>query len=65
MSARLLTPYDARGLEFDAVVVLEPADFPNNVGRQGVLYTSLTRGNKELVVLHMKPLPNELRSSTR
>lgn len=64
-SVRLLTPYDARGLEFDAVVVLEPADFPKNVGRQGVLYTSLTRGNKELVVLHTKPLPNELRSSTR
>jgi DNA helicase-2/ATP-dependent DNA helicase PcrA len=65
MSCRLLTPYDARGLEFDAVVVVEPADFPKNVGRQGVLYTSLTRGNKELVVLHTKPLPDELRSAAR
>lgn len=57
----VLDPDEARGLEFDGVVVVEPADFPENVGRQGVLYTSLTRANTELAVVHAKPLPKELR----
>jgi DNA helicase II / ATP-dependent DNA helicase PcrA len=50
-------PDAARGLEFDAVVVVEPADFPQNLGRQGPLYTALTRPNRELTVVHAKPLP--------
>ncbi|MGK5441434.1 AAA family ATPase [Micromonospora sp. URMC 105] len=54
-------PDTARGLEFDAVVVVEPADFPQNLGRQGPLYTALTRPNRELAVLHTKPLPERLR----
>lgn len=54
-------PDTARGLEFDAVVVLEPADFPRNFGRHGPLYTALTRPNRELVVIHTKPLPDPLR----
>lgn len=53
-------PDEARGLEFDAVVVVEPGSFPKNVGRHGLLYTSLTRANKELVVVHSKPLPRNL-----
>ena len=53
---------DARGLEFDGVVVVEPADYPENVGRLGLLYTSLTRATKELVVVHTKPLPKNLRT---
>ena len=54
-------PDTARGLEFDAVIVVEPADFPQNLGRQGPLYTALTRPNRELVVVHTKPLPDRLR----
>jgi DNA helicase IV len=57
----VLHPERARGLEFDAVVVVEPAQFPVNVGRIGSLYTSLTRATKELTVLHVKPLPKDLR----
>lgn len=57
----VLQPDSARGLEFDAVVVVEPADFPSNYGRQGPLYTALTRANRELVVVHSKPLPVSLR----
>lgn len=57
----VLHPDGARGLEFDAVVVVEPGDFPENVGRQGVLYTSLTRANKELTVVHTRRLPRNLR----
>jgi DNA helicase-2/ATP-dependent DNA helicase PcrA len=58
----ILHPDNARGLEFDGVVVIEPADFPAQVGRQGVLYTSLTRATKELSVVHHKGLPDGLRS---
>lgn len=58
----MLTPETARGLEFDAVVVVEPLDFPSNLGRQGPLYTSLTRANRELTVVHSKGLPDGLRS---
>lgn len=54
-------PESARGLEFDAVVVVEPAEFPRNLGRSGQLYTSLTRANRELVVVYHRPLPDELR----
>jgi hypothetical protein len=60
-TAIVLHPDEARGLEFDGAVVVEPGDFPENVGRQGVLYTSLTRANKELSVIHSAVLPKELR----
>jgi DNA helicase IV len=54
-------PDDARGLEFDAVVVVEPSEFPQNLGRKGPLYTALTRANRELSVVHAGSLPDELR----
>lgn len=56
----VIHPDRARGLEYDAVLVVEPTDFPKNYGRQGQLYTALTRPNRELVVVHQKPLPPEL-----
>jgi DNA helicase IV len=51
----------ARGLEFDAVVIAEPSDFPITASRFGRLYTSMTRANNELVLVHSKPLPAQLR----
>ena len=62
---QVLHPGRARGLEFDAVVVVEPSDFPTNVGRLGSLYTSLTRATKELHVLHSNALPEGLRDAVR
>lgn len=59
------SPTTARGLEFDGVVVVEPATFPENVTGPGPLYTSLTRANRELVVLHHRPLPSKLRRAFR
>ena len=58
---RLARPVFARGLEFDGVVVVEPADFQKNLGRHGSLYTALTRANQKLVVVHSKALPKELK----
>jgi len=61
----VIDPDHARGLEFDAVVVVEPCAFPPNLGRRGQLYTALTRPNRELVIVHQKPLPEELRVRRR
>lgn len=52
---------DARGIEFDGVVVVEPAAFPQYFDKNGPLYTALTRANRELVVVHAAPLPERLR----
>ncbi|PQE01759.1 hypothetical protein CYL16_06845 [Mycobacterium sp. EPG1] len=57
----VLDPATARGVEFDAVIVVEPADFERDLTKRGTLYTALTRPNRELVVVHTKPLPKELR----
>lgn len=54
---RLLNPEQARGIEFDAVVILEPADFPKTtLLGHGQLYTAITRANREVVLVHDKPL---------
>ncbi|MFN2627746.1 MAG: ATP-binding domain-containing protein [Gaiellaceae bacterium] len=53
----LLTPRQAKGLEFDHVVVVEPALIAE--ARQGLreLYVALTRPTHTLVVVHSRPLP--------
>jgi ATP-dependent DNA helicase UvrD/PcrA len=61
LQVRLYHPEKARGLEFDAVVVVEPGAFPENVGREAQLYTSLTRANRELAVVWHAALPDKLR----
>ena len=52
----LLTPRQAKGLEFDHVVVVEPARIDLRE-----LYVALSRPTKTLVVLHARDLPRELR----
>lgn len=54
-------PVQARGLEYDGVVVVEPDAFPQNIGRRGRLYTSLTRANQELRIVFTKTMPKELK----
>ena len=56
----LLTPRRAKGLEFDHVIVVEPAAIAD--GEQGLreLYVALTRPTKTLVVVHARPLPARL-----
>jgi hypothetical protein len=65
LQVRLYQPEKARGLEFDAVVVMEPGAFPENVGREAQLYTSLTRANRELAVVWHGALPDKLRRLSR
>ena len=56
----LLTARDAKGLEFDHVIVVEPALVA--APEQGLrhLYVALTRPTKTLVVVHARPLPAPL-----
>jgi DNA helicase IV len=50
-----------KGLEYDRVILVEPADIvaaePRGMNR---LYVALTRAVAELVILHSKPLPDNL-----
>jgi superfamily I DNA/RNA helicase len=59
----LLTPAEAKGLEFDAVVIADPAAIlaagphgPND------LYVAMTRATRSLGVVHPGPVPRELAS---
>jgi superfamily I DNA/RNA helicase len=55
-SIPVLTPRQAKGLEFDHVVVVEPALIAED-GEQGLreLYVALTRPTKTLVVVYSLP----------
>src|SRR4051794_7936877 len=61
ISVPVLTPRQAKGLEFDHVVVVEPAAVTDD-GDRGLreLYVALTRPTKTLVVVHARPLPEPL-----
>ncbi len=72
----VLAPDEAKGLEFDAVVVVEPAALVREAGvghsadgdgevayRAGLrsLFVALTRATSHLVLVHRDPLPTPLR----
>ena len=59
ISVPVLMPREAKGLEFDHVVVVEPALIVEEGGDSGLreLYVALTRPTKTLVVVHSRPFP--------
>ncbi len=58
----LLTVSEAKGLEFDSVVVVEPAALVGEAERGlRALYVALTRSTRRLAVVHAEPLPAALR----
>ncbi len=59
-SIPLLTPRSAKGLEFDHVIVVEPALIAARDQGLRELYVALTRPTTTLVVVHAGPLPVEL-----
>jgi DNA helicase IV len=59
-SVPLLTPRAAKGLEFDHVVVVEPALVASREGGLRELYVALTRPTTTLVLVHSRPLPDGL-----
>jgi DNA helicase IV len=59
----VLTPREAKGMEFDHVIVVEPAQIVEEaLEGQGLreLYVALTRPTTTLVLVHAQPLPPEL-----
>ena len=65
-SVVVLTANEAKGLEFDVVVVVEPVAIVEESAR-GVsdLYVAMTRPTQRLTVLHHRPLPPGLSGLTR
>jgi superfamily I DNA/RNA helicase len=59
-SIPLLTPRSAKGLEFDHVIVVEPAMIAARDQGLRELYVALTRPTTTLVVVYARPLPPEL-----
>ncbi|HEV2592140.1 MAG TPA: UvrD-helicase domain-containing protein [Gaiellaceae bacterium] len=57
----LLSPREAKGLEFDHVIVVEPAMIAAQDQGLRHLYVALTRPTKSLTVVHAQPLPDALR----
>jgi len=57
----VLAAMDAKGLEFDEVIVVEPAELvrPDPPGLR-LLYVTLTRATQALLVVHARPLPEAL-----
>ena len=57
----VLEPVEAKGLEFDHVIVAEPAQLvtPDRAGLR-LLYVTITRTTKTLTVVHAQPLPEGL-----
>jgi DNA helicase IV len=59
----LVPALTAKGLEFDAVVVVEPARIADDAPRGlRLLYIALTRPTQHLSVVHAEPLPDALRA---
>ena len=57
----VLDALEVKGLEFDHVVVVEPADLvTGDEGGLRLLYVVLTRATRRLVVVHAQPLPEAL-----
>jgi superfamily I DNA/RNA helicase len=57
----VISAVDAKGLEFDHVIVVEPARLvaPDAAGLR-LLYVVLTRATRRLTVVHADPLPEAL-----
>ncbi|MBD7981396.1 AAA family ATPase [Oerskovia sp. Sa2CUA9] len=53
----VLSPTQSKGLEFDAVVLVEPAEILAGTSGASDLYVAMTRPTQRLVVVHAQPLP--------
>ncbi len=56
-----LTPIESKGLEFDVVIVVEPAAIVKEQYGLGQLYVALTRATQRLIIVHELDLPSVLR----
>ena len=56
----ILTPLEAKGLEFDVVYLIEPAEMLRHEFGLNLLYVAVTRATQALVVVHQHSLPDVL-----
>ncbi|MFJ5985646.1 HelD family protein [Lentzea sp. NPDC092896] len=56
----LLTPVQAKGLEFDSVLVVDPAAILAAPLGHNDLYVAMTRATRRLGIVHPGPVPDEL-----
>jgi DNA helicase IV len=61
VDALLLPPRATKGLEFDGVIVVEPATIMATPAGTADLYVALTRATQRLGVVHTEPLPDCLK----
>lgn len=47
------TPQELRGLEYDAVILMQPSEMPSSQQ----MFMAITRANRELVIIHSNALP--------
>ncbi len=59
----ILTPTEAKGLEFDSVIVVEPGGIVARPHGLNLLYVAVTRPTQRLIVVHRQPLPEPLARS--
>ena len=52
-----LTPWEAKGLEFDTVILVEPATILDQDHGLSLLYVAVTRATDRLVIVHTSALP--------
>lgn len=61
----VLTAAETKGLEFDHVVLVEPAAIAARTpGGPGLLYVTITRCTRSLAIVHAGPLPRALRPAS-
>jgi hypothetical protein len=56
----VLTAREAKGLEFDLVIVVEPAEIVVEEFGHNLLYVAATRPTRRLAVVHHRPLPESM-----
>ncbi|GAA4241813.1 hypothetical protein GCM10022254_72190 [Actinomadura meridiana] len=60
-----ITAAESKGLEFDHVVLVEPAEIASLApGGNGLLYVAITRCTRSLTIVHAEPVPRVLRPAT-
>ncbi|MGV9293594.1 HelD family protein [Amycolatopsis sp. NPDC003676] len=59
-AATVLTPGEAKGLEFDSVLIVDPARILDAPLGRNDLYVAMTRATRRLGIVHCGPVPEEL-----
>ena len=60
-----LTPWEAKGLEFDTIILVEPAHILAQDHGLSLLYVAITRATNRLVIVHADPLPDVMSRALR